>query len=321
MNKAIRARRTALLVLPYLAVTVVFVTLYAWWWDRLPEEVAIHFGGGLEADGFGSRAGFFWPAFAVLVGTGVVFGAMQFFGRMPREARRVLYPLSFACAALLGYLFIGTFLVQLDLESAREVSLAGEHVVAALVVTALAAFIGLRIAELGPDEPAPERDARTGFAPRMSLREGQRASWTRSVGTSGLGLLIVGAVVASGVLAAALGAWPAAAPTLLIGLLPLVFLSIRVTVDPRGVRIGSGWMSRLGKTIPLESISGARSQEISPLRDFQGWGYRVLPDRSGVVTRTGEALTVELASGREFVVTVDDSKTAAALLNTLVDRK
>ena len=321
MDKAIRARRTALLVLPYLAVTVVFVTLYVWWGDRLPEEVAVHFGSGTEADGYGSRAGFFWTAVAVLVGMGAMFGAMRFFGRMPQEARRMLYPLSFACGALLGYLFIGTFLLQLDLESARGVSLPGKHVVAALVVTALAGYMGLRLAVLGPDEPAPERETRTGFAPRMSLKEGQRASWTRSVGTSGFALLIVGSVVASGVLAAALGAWPAAVPTLLIGLLPLAFLSIRVTVDTRGVRIGSGWMSRWGKTIPLESISGARSQEISPLRDFQGWGYRVLPDRSGVVTRSGEALTVELASGREFVVTVDDSKTAAALLNTLVDRK
>lgn len=321
MDKATRTRRTALLVLPYLAVTAVFVTLYVRWWDRLPEEMAVHFGGGMEADGFGSRAGFFWTAFAVLAGMGVMFGAMQYFGRMPREARRMLYPLSFACAALLGYLFIGTFLLQVDLESGSGVSLSGKHVVAALVVTAVAGFIGFRLAGVGPEDPAPEQDTRTGFAPRMPLRTGQRASWTRSVGTTGLGLVCAGAVVVSGVLAAALGAWPAAVPTLLIGLLPLVFLSIRVTVDRRGVRIGSGLASRLGKTIPLERISGARSQEISPLRDFHGWGYRVLPDRSGVVTRSGEALTVELASGREFVVTVDDSETAAALLNTLVDQK
>lgn len=37
--------------------------------------------------------------------------------------------------------------------------------------------------------------------------------------------------------------------------------------------------------------------------------------------RSGEALVVRRAGGREFAVTVDDSATAAALLNTLAHRE
>lgn len=40
-----------------------------------------------------------------------------------------------------------------------------------------------------------------------------------------------------------------------------------------------------------------------------------------MVLRSGEALGVRTTSGREYVVTVDDSTTAAALLNALVDRQ
>ncbi|MCK1797075.1 DUF1648 domain-containing protein [Streptomyces sp. XM4193] len=320
MDHDTRLRRAAVLVLPYAAIALVYGTLFAMWSGRLPEEVAIHFN-GMTADGYSSQAGMVWPALAVLVGMGALFGAMQYFGRMPLEARRLVYPVSYGCAALMGYLFIGTLVLQLDLESARGVALSGRHMVAGAVVVLLAGFIGFRLAALGPQDPAPEPGERSGVAPRLSMSPGQQASWTRTVGTTGLGLLVVGSVLLAAVLAAALGAWLAALPSLLFGLLPLAFLSLRVTVDRRGVRIGSGVLAGVGKTIPLERIEGARSQRISPMKDFQGWGYRVRAGRSGLVTRAGEALTVELVGGREFVVTVDDSRTAAALLNTLVDGK
>ncbi|MBU7600437.1 DUF1648 domain-containing protein [Streptomyces sp. P38-E01] len=319
MDHDTRLRRAAVLVLPYAAIALVYGTLFAMWSGRLPEEVAIHFS-GLTADGYSSQAGMVWPALGVLLGMGALFGAAQYFGRMPLEARRLIYPVSYGCAALMGYLFIGTFMLQLDLESARGVALSGRHMLAGSVVVLLSGYIGFRLAALGPQDPAPEPGG-AGVAPRLPMSPGQQASWTRAVGTTGLGLLVVGSVLLAAVLAAALGAWMAALPSLLFGLVPLAFLSVRVTVDRRGVRIGSGLLARFGKTIPLERIAGARSQQISPMKDFQGWGYRVRPGRSGLVTRTGEALTVELVGGREFVVTVDDSKTAAALLNTLVDGK
>ncbi|WP_255219942.1 hypothetical protein [Streptomyces sp. PVA_94-07] len=47
-----------------------------------------------------------------------------------------------------------------------------------------------------------------------------------------------------------------------------------------------------------------------------------MPKRSGLVNRSGEALVVrKTGDGREFAVTVDDAGTAAALLNTLAERR
>ncbi|MGW4054838.1 hypothetical protein ACWENA_28850 [Streptomyces sp. NPDC004779] len=40
-----------------------------------------------------------------------------------------------------------------------------------------------------------------------------------------------------------------------------------------------------------------------------------------MILRSGEALVVRRGNGREFAVTVPDARTAAALLNTLVERR
>ncbi len=53
---------------------------------------------------------------------------------------------------------------------------------------------------------------------------------------------------------------------------------------------------------------------IEPLA-YGGWGWRVVPGGTAVVVRGGEALVVELRSGRRFAVTVDGAAEAAALLN------
>ena len=59
---------------------------------------------------------------------------------------------------------------------------------------------------------------------------------------------------------------------------------------------------------------------MSAFSEFGGWGYRVRPGASGVVLHSGAALSVRLRGGREFVVTVADPETAAALLNGLIAR-
>lgn len=316
-----RVRQALLVGLPYLAVAVAFTLLYVAWRHRLPEEVAIHFGSNMEADGFGAPEAFLWPALGTLAGLGAIFVAMVCFGRLPLAGKRFVYAVSYGTTAMLGYLFIGTFVLQLDLEVARGVRFDWGHLVAGLVSTAVAAGVGFLLAGLEGPDPEPERPSSSGPAPRMPLAADQRASWTRTVATRALALLTFGSTALAGVLSAALGAWAVAVATLLPGLVLLAFASVRVTVDHRGVLIGSGRFGRLRKTIPLDQIKAAGSQRVSPWRDFRGWGYRVTPHRSGLVTREGEALALELVSGREFVVTVDDSQTAAALVNALVDRR
>jgi hypothetical protein len=67
-------------------------------------------------------------------------------------------------------------------------------------------------------------------------------------------------------------------------------------------------------------VEEAVSRRIVPLTELGGWGYRVRPERSGFVLRSGEGIVLRLTDGREFVVTVDDAATAAALFNAYLDR-
>jgi hypothetical protein len=93
-----------------------------------------------------------------------------------------------------------------------------------------------------------------------------------------------------------------------------------VWVDRRGLTVRSplGWPAVV---IPLEDIAAVGVVEISPLRDYGGWGWRLgRRGRPGAVFRAGPALEVTRGDGRRFVVTVDGAGEAAALLTTLTDR-
>ena len=128
------------------------------------------------------------------------------------------------------------------------------------------------------------------------------------LGALGLGLSVPSATRAVGVL------------LLVAALLNAVFASLRVTVDGHGLTIVSPLLPRPRLRVPMRRIEAAASREVRPMAEFGGYGYRVGPGKSGVVMRAGEALSARLRGGKEFVVTVDDAGTAAALLNGLLQR-
>ncbi|MEG9553842.1 DUF1648 domain-containing protein, partial [Streptomyces baarnensis] len=114
--------------------------------------------------------------------------------------------------------------------------------------------------------------------------------------------------------------WFVGVPLILLALVMATFCRPHVTVDRRGITV-SGLLPRPRVRVSLERMAGAESRRVNALAEYGGWGYRIRPERSGVITRSGEAIVVSLTSGREFAVTVDDSATGAALLNTLLDRQ
>ena len=319
MKHVSRVVASLLVFVPHAALSAVWVFLYLRFKDRLPEEVATHFGAGFEADGFSSPSGMFWPALAVLLGMGAMFGAMLLFSQLPVSAKKALFACAYGTLGLLGYLFIGTLLLQVDLGTARGLEIPGTQLLAALFVTAVAASIGWLLAKVGPQEPNPE-PAAAGVAPRLStLTKRQVASWSRSVAPAPVMVLATVSLLASALLLAVLQVWVAAVLTLVVALGVAACTSLRVTVDRRGVVIAVGGVPGLRRVIELERIVEARSREVSPMGEFGGWGYRIVPGKRGLVLRAGEALALELREGREFVVTVDDAQTAAALVNTLVE--
>lgn len=71
--------------------------------------------------------------------------------------------------------------------------------------------------------------------------------------------------------------------------------------------------------IALERILSAEAVDLAPT----GWGYRGslrLLGSAAVIIRRGSALSLRLAGGKSFVVTVDDAATGAALLNEEIAR-
>lgn len=321
MKHASRVVGALVVFVPYAVMTAVWTYVFLSVRDRLPDQVATHYGAGMEADGFSSHAGLFWPALGVLLGMGLMFALLVLFSALPGTARRVLFGCAYGTLGLLAYLFIGTTMLQVDLETAQGVKTPGSQVLAAVFVMCVSAVIGWHLAKVGPQEPEPEPEP-VAYPPRLSaFTKPQAATWSRAVPPTPAMVFATVSVLATTLLLAVLQAWVGVVLSLPLALVVAAFTSLRVTVDPRGVAIGSGWVPGLRRVIAMDGVLEAHSRQVSPMAEFGGWGYRVVPGKRGVVVRAGEALVLRLREGREFVVTIDDSRTAAALVNTLLEER
>ncbi|MCA6094007.1 DUF1648 domain-containing protein [Streptomyces sp. SCA3-4] len=304
-----------LVVLPYLLGCAAFLTVFLARHDRLPDPMATHFSGAGRADGYTALGSFPYVALALLLVPAVLFAALAYGMRGGRT--RALVAFGYALAGLLGYLLcalvLGNARAGADGTGARMGM--GELGVA-LAVAAAAGGLGWLLA--GRDA-TPAREPAPVVAPRLELRDGEAVTWTRSITSRplrriGLALVLPGAAV--GLLAG----WGAGAGPVVGGLLVCAFSAARITVDRHGLTATLPWLPRPRLRIPLDRIASATSRPIDPLPDLGGWGYRVVPGRSGLVLRSGEAVVARLITGSEFVVTVDDAATAAALLDALAAR-
>lgn len=177
----------------------------------------------------------------------------------------------------------------------------------------------------GPDPALPVAAVGPGpAAVRMRLLPDERAVWTRSV-------------VCRRRLWQA-GGWTAAVVLLtwVNGHLPAVYLVpsvvvlvvlvaqgwARVRVDGHGVRVEQPLLRRTLVGVDLAHVTGAAAEVVGPrslppvfgvLNAERVWGFRA--------TGGGELLRTATSDGRDFVVTVPDAETAAALVNAELDRR
>lgn len=188
--------------------------------------------------------------------------------------------------------------------------------VVGLVLTGIALLFGLlRMRE--PDEiadPAP-----------IELAPGEVAAWSRTVLASrgffwAIGVGIAFAFIASAIVIAATSglAWPVL--ILPVGLLVLLALTAgwRVSAGPTGLTV-RGLFGVPVFRVSASDIAAVSAVGIHPMRDFGGWGIRGALGRrgewrTGIIVRAGDAIQVRRRNGREFVVTVDDAATGAAVL-------
>ncbi|MCX4964738.1 DUF1648 domain-containing protein [Streptomyces sp. NBC_00654] len=312
--------RVTLAGLPFLIALLVDLILFAALRDRLPDRLASHFDAAGDIDGHVGRT---WYVLGIVLALGVL-GVLWTWtvarGTFHGPSHHRIIAGGYALAAFFGYVLAAVLFVNLD---ATEGDPAGGfplwQLAAALGTGVLGGGLGLLLARL---VPAPQ-DPRTGPGQlpgeRIALADGEVAGWARSAGSWWLPLSTLALLAAAVVLQFAVG-WLAAVPLLLLGLALLTFSRPCVTVDRRGLTV-AGLLPWPRVRVPLERIESADSREVDALAEYGGWGYRIRPGRSGVIIRSGEAIVARLVGGRDFAVTVDDSATGAALLNTLADRQ
>ncbi|MEU9336972.1 DUF1648 domain-containing protein [Streptomyces sp. NPDC048290] len=306
-------RRYALPALPFGVATAGYLGVFLAGYDRLPGRIATHFSGDGTADRFLGRGVALGAGAALLVLLGLLFTTLTVAARDGGSARTTA-ALGAGTAIALGYPLTVTVLANLDAGDPADVRLPLWHVAVLLLAGGTAAAVVWRLMGAGP-APAPARPV-----PALPLADGETIAWSRTIRSRAL--LWPGAALALlGPLALLLGPWPLGLVLIVAGLAGVVSGTVRVTVDRRGVTVAPTLLPGPRLALPLTDVTGATSVQVHAVADFGGWGYRARPGRRGVVLRSGEALSVRTGGGREYVVTVDDTITAAALLNALVERR
>ncbi|MCF3105172.1 hypothetical protein IPZ58_26795 [Streptomyces roseoverticillatus] len=301
----------------HLLACAAFLTAFLIRRDDLPDPVAIHFSGSGGADDFTTLGAFPYEVLGLLLVMALLCTGLTYAMR----GHRLLVGLGCGVAGLLGAVVVAVVVNNAGAETADGVRLGPGVLGVAVAVGAVAAGLGVPAGGRGPAAPpAKPHDAFTEPAPRFVLREGESVAWTRGAGSRPV-LVGGGSLLAAGAVLTPLAGWAAGLGLMVGGVVLCACFVVRVTVDRHGLTVNVLGLPRPRVRIPLDRIEEAGCRDIEPLRDLGGWGYRAVPGRSGFGLRSGPAVVVRLTTGSEFVVTVDDAATAAALLGALAERE
>lgn len=301
-----------------LFVLVVSTILALSWRNELPDPVASHWGVDGTANGFSS----FNAIMAVMLGFGIALvaglGAVTLWLGHAAVIRRICAAATVWAALFISILTLGTLYIQRGLTDAHDVGGVGAVMLVAVAGSLLpAVIVGILIPG---DPPLPTTDAVARDAPRTTLADGERTTWTgraQAVPAIGAGVLVLVGLLA---LVIVIRLWALLIVVGLVGFLVLSMLQWVVRIDVTGLTIRStlGW-PRI--RVPLNEVVRADVIDVRPLRDFGGWGLRVgRGGRLGIVLGKGKALLVQRTGDRSIAVTIADANDAAATLNTLADQ-
>lgn len=303
-------RRGAEWAIPLLAVGVALL-LPLLVWGRLPEPMAVHWDTSGTPDGSLPRI----VDLLVMAGATAAVGLAPLLAtrlRMPRSQARILVAVATGGSGLLATLRVLSVRANLDVaqwEAAGQ--LGGTTMLLTFVLAVLLGAGGAWLAGDRPDHQPPSHPV-----PPAEVVTGQAVVWSGRA-TGRLGVVTPSVLLA----AAALGAWlvPGDARTVLIVVLPIVALALttlgqaQVTIGPRGIAVGLGWLGWPRLRVPVEEVADVTVEDVQPMA-YGGWGLRLVPKVTAVVIRRGEGIRVERPDGRTLVVTVDDAARGAGVL-------
>ena len=303
----IRQKLTLTLVPALLLAAIVLPTALAW--SELPDSMATHWGFD------GTPNGHMAPSVLLLLVAGLfaavslgVWGASR---RMPFEARSFIAGLAGIGGLLAAVQWIAVDLNRGNVDWIEAGEFNGIHLLVVFAAAMVLGTIGWLLA--GPAAATEQSPARHS-GPILQLEPGTSAVW------SGRGRGVVLIVIGASVLVAAVAIWSVASLVLLaVALLVLVFSEVRATVSDAGVVVSLGWLGVPSWLVPLDTITEAEVEDVSPM-SYGGWGYRVRPGVRGVIVRGGPSLRLRRKDRPDLVLTVNDAERGAGLVNALVAR-
>jgi hypothetical protein len=292
-----------------------------WAWtvrDRLPAEVARHWGVGGQVTGTWSLTAQLLVLGTVTILAGGVLGTVAVVSRQPVALRRTLSACAVVLAAVLAASQVDGLRGQLDLADPFAAPAPGAGIVLGVV---LGLLLAVGVGALASEPPHRRSAAGPPAAdlPRLPRPAPPSPTFeTRSAVSRGL-VAVVGLSAAAFGVPVLLGQW-------WVGVLALAILGPVVAMARFTTRIDDGGLTvkAAGLTlvdVPVAQVVGADViDHLDAFWEFGGWGLRVdVRGRTGVVARSGPAISVVRADRSELVVTVDDAARAAATLNTVAD--
>jgi hypothetical protein len=300
-----RAVTTTIVVPAAITVALVFPAVLLS--SRVPNPMAIHWNASGEPNGQGP----WWVVTLIFL---VLWCSAWFVLLSMRPThRRETAASVYGIGALLVGVQMSSLLANLDRASWHDARHT-PNLIVTLALTFLALAIGAAIGWVvsGPDAPpdhAGARDARP--LPSAGLRPGERAVWAGAAHNRWM-YLVSAAVVTLAVVFGRGGALFVAAVAVAVAL--LVCVHVDVVIGPAGITTAVGVIGWPRRRIGFDEVNAARVAHVVPL-EYGGWGWRRRINRTAVVIRRGDALDLELRTGKRFVVTVDGAEQAAGVVN------
>ncbi len=283
--------------------------------DRLPEQVATHWGADGAADGFTDRGSLPWWTTAISLG--IVLPLALISHRLSPQSfvPTVLHGLPAGVAGFIAAMVVFSTWVQLD---------GGDGGLQTWVLPASIAvglgFAGIASLIAGTPNAAPTTTAPApADADRYPLDDEQTAVWSGRTATGRMLPVLLACIVIMHTVNAAFTSWWLLAIAAPVVLVVLASTSFDVTAGPAGVRV-AGMLGFPRITVPLPEITEASASTVKA-SSFGGWGLRVRKGATAVLTRSGPALTLTRTDGAMLHVTLDDPEKPAALISTLLDRR